>query len=92
MTNKSTIAQVGRHVGETVTIGAWVNNKRSSGKIQFLQLRDGSGYIQGVIVKSEVSEDIWNDAKSLTQESSLYVTGVVREEPRSQSGFELTVT
>ncbi|EHS56525.1 hypothetical protein WG8_2795, partial [Paenibacillus sp. Aloe-11] len=60
MTNKSTIAQVGRHVGETVTIGAWVNNKRSSGKIQFLQLRDGSGYIQGVIVKSEVSEDIWN--------------------------------
>ncbi|MGO4952902.1 asparagine--tRNA ligase [Paenibacillus sp. DRB1-1] len=92
MTNKSTIAQVGRHVGETVTIGAWVNNKRSSGKIQFLQLRDGSGYIQGVIVKSEVSEVIWNDAKSLTQESSLYVTGVVREEPRSQSGFELTVT
>lgn len=92
MTNKSTIAQVGRHVGETVTIGAWVNNKRSSGKIQFLQLRDGSGYIQGVIVKSEVSEDIWNDAKSLTQESSLYVTGVVREEPRSQSGYELTVT
>lgn len=92
MTNKSTIAQVGRHVGETVTIGAWVNNKRSSGKIQFLQLRDGSGYIQGVIVKSEVSEDIWNDAKSLTQESSLYVTGIVREEPRSQSGYELTVT
>lgn len=92
MTIKSTIAQVGRHVGESVTIGAWVNNKRSSGKIQFLQLRDGSGYIQGVIVKSEVSEDIWNDAKSLTQESSLYVTGVVREEPRSQSGFELTVT
>lgn len=92
MTNKSTIALVGRHVGETVTIGAWVNNKRSSGKIQFLQLRDGTGYIQGVIVKSEVSEDIWNDAKSLTQESSLYVTGVVREEPRSQSGFELTVT
>ncbi len=57
-----------------------------------MQLRDGSGYIQAVVVKSEVSEDIWNAAKSLTQESSLYVTGTVREEPRSQSGYELTVT
>ncbi|NMO98001.1 asparagine--tRNA ligase [Paenibacillus lemnae] len=92
MTKKSAIRQVHQHVGETVTIGAWINNKRSSGKIQFLQLRDGTGYIQGVVVKSEVSEQIWNDAKSLTQESSLYVTGVIREEPRSQSGYEMTVT
>ncbi|KKO51914.1 asparagine--tRNA ligase [Paenibacillus sp. DMB20] len=92
MATKSVIRQVSRHVGETVTIGAWINNKRSSGKIQFLQLRDGTGYIQGVVVKNEVSEQVWNDAKSLTQESSLYVTGVIREEPRSQSGYELTVT
>ena len=92
MATKSVIRNVNQHVGETVTIGAWINNKRSSGKIQFLRLRDGSGYIQGVVVKSEVSEQVWDDAKSLTQESSLYVTGVIREEPRSQSGYEMTVT
>lgn len=92
MSTKTDIRGVGAHVGETVRIGCWVNNKRSSGKIQFLQLRDGTGYIQGVVVKNEVSEEIWNAAKSLTQESSLYVTGIVREEPRSKSGFEMTVT
>lgn len=92
MTMKTVIRQVNQHVGQTVTIGAWINNKRSSGKIQFLQLRDGTGYIQGVVVKSEVSEQVWDDAKSLTQESSLYVTGVIREEPRSPSGYEMNVT
>ncbi|WP_339319902.1 asparagine--tRNA ligase [Paenibacillus sp. FSL R10-2734] len=92
MANKSVIKNVNEHVGESVVIGCWVNNKRSSGKIQFLQLRDGTGYIQGVVVKSEVPEEVWDAAKSLTQESSLYVTGIIREEPRSQSGFEMTVT
>ncbi|MBC8081151.1 MAG: asparagine--tRNA ligase [Gorillibacterium sp.] len=92
MAAKSTISEVNKHVGQEVTTGCWVNNKRSSGKIQFLQLRDGTGYIQAVVVKSEVSEETWDAAKSLTQESSLYVTGLVREEARSQSGFELTVT
>ncbi|WP_054941319.1 amino acid--tRNA ligase-related protein, partial [Paenibacillus ihuae] len=92
MANKSVIKNVNEHVGESVVIGCWVNNKRSSGKIQFLQLRDGTGYIQGVVVKSEVPEQVWDDAKSLTQESSLYVTGIIREEPRSQSGYEMTVT
>lgn len=92
MSTKTVIKKVNEHVGESVTIGAWINNKRSSGKIQFLQLRDGTGYIQGVVVKSEVPESVWDDAKSLTQESSLYVTGVIREEPRSKSGYEMTVT
>ncbi|WP_017812915.1 asparagine--tRNA ligase [Paenibacillus shenyangensis] len=92
MSTKTVIKRVNEHIGETVTIGAWINNKRSSGKIQFLQLRDGTGYIQGVVVKSEVPESVWNDAKSMTQESSLYVTGVIREEPRSKSGYEMTVT
>lgn len=86
------IREAGAHAGETVRIGVWLHNVRSSGKIVFLQLRDGSGYIQGVVVKSEVGEEVWNNAKALTQESSLYVTGVIREEPRSQSGYELTVT
>lgn len=92
MTNKIMIHEVGKHAGETITIGSWLHNVRSSGKIVFLQLRDGSGFIQGVVVKSEVSEQVWEKAKSLTQESSLWATGVIREEPRSQSGYEMTVT
>ncbi|WP_438433573.1 asparagine--tRNA ligase [Gorillibacterium sp. sgz500922] len=92
MAAKSTISEVNQHVGQEVRIGCWLNNKRSSGKIQFLQLRDGTGYIQAVVVKSEVPEEVWDLAKSLTQESSLYVTGTVREDERSQSGFELSVT
>ncbi|AST97710.1 asparagine--tRNA ligase [Shouchella clausii] len=88
---KTTIAQVGRYVNEQVTIGAWIANKRSSGKIAFLQLRDGTGFIQGVVVKAEVPEDVFALAKSITQESSLYVTGTVREDERSPSGYELSV-
>ncbi|MCY9515820.1 asparagine--tRNA ligase [Paenibacillus apiarius] len=92
MATTCVIREVSRHVGEEVRMGCWLHNKRSSGKIQFLQLRDGTGFIQGVVVKSEVPEEVWEAAKSLTQESSLYVTGVVREEPRSKSGYEMTVT
>ncbi|MGX1263988.1 asparaginyl-tRNA synthetase [Rossellomorea marisflavi] len=88
---KTTIAQVNRYVGEEVTIGAWLANKRSSGKIAFLQLRDGTGFIQGVVVKAEVEEEIFKKAKSLTQETSLYVTGVVTEDERSPFGYELQV-
>ncbi|MBM7094611.1 MULTISPECIES: asparagine--tRNA ligase [Alteribacter] len=89
---KTTISQIGKHVGETVTIGSWLANKRSSGKIAFLQLRDGTGFIQGVVVKAEVGEEVFAKAKEMTQESSLFVTGVVREDDRAPSGFELTVT
>ncbi|MCL1632607.1 asparagine--tRNA ligase [Sporolactobacillus sp. CPB3-1] len=89
---KATISDVKNHVGSEVTIGVWLANKRSSGKIQFLELRDGTGYIQGVILKNEVSEETWLNAKELTQESSLYITGTVREDRRAPSGFELTVT
>ncbi|SDY88472.1 asparaginyl-tRNA synthetase [Evansella caseinilytica] len=88
---KTTIAEIGNYVGQTVVIGAWLANKRSSGKIAFLQLRDGTGFIQGVAVKAEVEEHVFRLAKELTQESSLYVTGVVREDERAPSGFELTV-
>ncbi|WP_426447486.1 asparagine--tRNA ligase [Paenibacillus sp. S-38] len=87
-----TIREAGKHVEQTVTIGCWLHNIRSSGKIRFLQLRDGSGFMQGVVVKSEVPEEVWENAGMLTQESSLYVTGVVKEDTRSKGGFELTVT
>lgn len=88
---KATISQVSRHVGQAVTIGCWLYNKRSSGKIQFLQLRDGTGVIQGVLVKNEVPESVWEAANRLTQESSLYVTGTVREDARAPGGYELAV-
>ncbi|PLR99715.1 asparagine--tRNA ligase [Bacillus sp. T33-2] len=89
---KSTIAEVYKYVDQEVKIGAWLANKRSSGKIAFLQLRDGTGFIQGVVVKNEVPEDVFLQAKSLTQESSMYVTGTVRKEERSPLGYELQVT
>jgi len=89
---KTTISEVHKYVNQEVTIGAWLANKRSSGKIAFLQLRDGTGFIQGVVVKSEVEEEVFNKAKSITQETSLYVTGIVREDQRSPFGYELGVT
>ena len=87
----STIAEVYKYVDQEVKLGAWVANKRSSGKIAFLQLRDGTGFIQAVIVKAEVSEDLFQKAKSLSQESSLYVTGIVQKDERSPIGYELLV-
>lgn len=88
---KTTISQVNKHVGEEVTIGAWLANKRSSGKIAFLQLRDGTGYMQGVIAKADVDEEAFQKAKNLTQESSLYVTGTIVEDSRSPFGYEMQV-
>jgi asparaginyl-tRNA synthetase len=85
------IHEMPNHAGETVRIGGWLANKRSSGKIAFLQLRDGSGFIQGVVVKEVVGEDIFAKAKSMTQESSLYITAEVTVDERSKFGFELQV-
>lgn len=89
---KSTISEVFKYEGKEVKIGAWIANKRSSGKIAFLQLRDGTGFIQGVVVKSEVAEEVFQQAKSITQESSLYVTGTVTKDERSPLGYELQVS
>ncbi|MBQ0140567.1 MAG: asparagine--tRNA ligase [Kurthia sp.] len=88
---KITIQEMSKHVGETVKIGAWLANKRSSGKIAFLQLRDGTGFVQGVVVKAEVSEEMFATAKGLHQETSLYVTGEVTEDSRSAFGYEIQV-
>ncbi|ANU10694.1 asparaginyl-tRNA ligase [Planococcus antarcticus DSM 14505] len=89
---KITIAEMAKYNGQTVKLGAWIANKRSSGKIAFLQLRDGSGFVQGVVVKAEVGDEIFAAAKALTQETSLYVTGQVKEDERSAFGYELAVT
>ncbi|MBA4536114.1 asparagine--tRNA ligase [Bacillus aquiflavi] len=88
---KTTISEVYQYVDQEVTIGAWLANKRSSGKIAFLQLRDGTGFIQGVVVKSEVEEEVFQLAKAITQESSIYVTGKVQKDERSPFGYELSV-
>jgi asparaginyl-tRNA synthetase len=85
------IGGLGAHVGETVTVRGWVMTTRSSGKIAFLVVRDGSGYVQGVLSKKEVPESTWSAFQSLAQESSVAVTGVVREDPRSPSGHEISV-
>lgn len=88
---KITIQDMPKHVGETVKIGAWLANKRSSGKIAFLQLRDGSGFVQGVVVKANVSEETFATAKSIHQETSFYIIGEVTEDTRSSFGYELQV-
>ncbi|HRK03415.1 MAG TPA: OB-fold nucleic acid binding domain-containing protein, partial [Oligoflexia bacterium] len=85
------IEDAAKHDGQTVTIHGWVYNKRSSGKIKFLQLRDGTGLMQGVLVKGECEDTSFEEADKLTQESSVIVTGKLRKEPRSPGGYEMGV-
>ena len=86
------INDLGRHVGDSVTVRGWVATTRSSGKIAFLVLRDGTGYLQAVFAKKEVPAEVWDAFQTLTQETSVAVTGQVREDPRAPAGFELTAT
>ena len=78
-------------IGEKVTINGWLYNKRTAGKLQFPIVRDGSGYLQCVVVKKEVSEETWRAVEEATQESTVRVTGTVRAEPRAPGGVELGV-
>src|SRR5436190_21772969 len=86
------ISDLRTHAGETVTLRGWVVTTRSSGKIAFVVIRDGSGTVQGVLSKKEVAESAWAAFTGLTQETSVAITGLVREEPRSPGAFELSVT
>ncbi|HBS92651.1 MAG TPA: asparagine--tRNA ligase, partial [Firmicutes bacterium] len=85
------IRDIGQYNGKQVTLKGWLYNRRSSGKIQFLIIRDGTGFIQGVLVQSDVSSEDWELAAGITQESSVQVTGTVKEDSRSPLGFELQV-
>ena len=87
----STIAQLAQHIGEAVTLRGWLYNLRSSGKLLFPTFRDGSGTVQGIVPKAAVSEHTFTTLKDLTLESSLTVTGTVREDSRAPSGVELDV-
>jgi asparaginyl-tRNA synthetase len=86
------ISELRGHAGETVTLRGWVVTTRSSGKIAFLVLRDGTGSVQGVLSRKEVSEATWAAFGALTQEASVAMTGTVRDDPRSPGGVELSVT
>jgi asparaginyl-tRNA synthetase len=86
------IQDIASHEGQTVTINGWLYNRRSSGKIHFLQIRDGSGFIQAVMSKAAVGDDAFKQADHLSQETSLSVTGQVRADARAPGGFELDVS
>jgi asparaginyl-tRNA synthetase len=86
------INHLGAHVGEAVTLKGWLHNRRSSGKIHFLQLRDGTGFVQVVMGKNDVSEAIFKAADHLSQETSLVVTGTVRADSRAKGGVEVIAT
>src|SRR5436853_6627354 len=88
----TTIATVGQHDGQTVTIRGWLYNKRESGKLLFPIFRDGTGVIQGVVAKNQVSPEIFDTIKNLTDESSAVITGKVRADKRAPGGYELDVT
>jgi len=92
MTEQIRIIDAKDHVDEEVRIGVWLTDKRSSGKISFLQLRDGSAFFQGVVVKNNVSEEIFQTAKELRQETSMWITGVIHEDTRSHFGYEIEVS
>ena len=87
----ATIAEIGKHDGQTVTIRGWLYNLRESGKLLFPIFRDGSGQIQGVVPKNAVSPETFDAIKGLTQESSVIVEGKVRADKRAPGGYELDV-
>jgi len=86
------IEDIGKFEGQEVTVKGWLQNKRSSGKIQFLIVRDGTGTIQGVLTANSVSPEIFRLIDRVTQESALSVTGKVRADKRAPSGYELDVS
>ena len=86
------IKQLGDHVGEDVTVKGWVEATRGHGKVAFTVVRDGTGVVQGVLLKSQVDDGTWGLQQSLTQESLVALTGEVKEDVRSPGGYELSVT
>src|SRR3989442_12687955 len=86
------VAELPGRVGSTVTVRAWTMTTRSSGKIAFVTLRDGTGYLQAVLSKKDVPDAAWEAFGKLTQETSVAVTGAVRADPRAPGGVELTAS
>jgi asparaginyl-tRNA synthetase len=86
------IKDLGNFVDQEVSLKGWLYNKRSGGKIKFLILRDGTGYLQCVYFKGNVSQEIFDLADKISQESSIIVSGKVKKEPRAPGGYELDAT
>lgn len=89
---KISIHDLSKYVGQEISLKGWLYNKRSSGKLHFLILRDGTGYLQCVYFKGNVSEDVFATAGRIGQETSIGVTGKIKEEPRAPGGFEMDAT
>src|SRR5688572_25604420 len=87
-----TTQDLGAHVGETVTLRGWLYNRRSSGQLHFLELRDGGGVVQCVMAKAAVGDALFQEADHVTQESSIEVTGTVKAHPKRAGVFEVDVT
>ncbi|WP_057741003.1 asparagine--tRNA ligase [Limosilactobacillus secaliphilus] len=88
-----TISQAKDYVGKEVQLGVWLTDKRSSGKIAFLQLRDGTGFFQGILKKNQVSEEVFELARhDIHLETSMVVTGTIDEDKRSKSGYEIQLS
>jgi asparaginyl-tRNA synthetase len=85
------IAELDRHAGQVVTLRGWVTHLRSSGKVAFVVLRDGSGVVQGVVARNAVPADAWEAFAHLTLETSVEATGEVRADARAPGGYELSV-
>src|SRR6266540_4348160 len=85
------IEDIGKHEGQEVTIHGWLHNRRSSGKIHFLIVRDGTGFIQAVMSKAAVGDEAFTHADHLSQETSMSVTGTVRADKRAKGGYEIDV-
>src|SRR4030095_7228639 len=85
------INQLSEHVGSEVILKGWLYNMRSSGKILFPQLRDGTGVVQCVAVKNALTDDVWEALKGLVQESAVVIKGSVRADSRAPGGFEIDV-
>ena len=85
------IAKLPEHVGGRVSVRGWIANKRSSGKIAFLQVRDGSGVVQAVASRADIPEAAWADAERATQESTVHLTGTVRADKRAPGGVEISL-
>ncbi|MEM6793401.1 MAG: asparagine--tRNA ligase [Acidobacteriota bacterium] len=90
--SRVTVRHLKEHEGETVTVRGWLASKRRSGKIAFLQVRDGSGVVQTVISRADVSEEAWEDVKKVSQESTVRLTGVARVDERAPGGVEIQGT
>lgn len=86
------IKDLAQFVGKEISLNGWVYNKRSSGKVKFVILRDGTGYLQCIYFKGNVTPDVFEIADKIGQESSITVTGIVKDEPRAPGGFELDAT